>query len=166
MCYVSFPHVTGFMMNPIYLRLPLTWLSPQFQIFVILIRTENTCLCLWMCVCVCLRVFWVFFGAFLGAGIVMFRANLPLHCTRNAHNVERGHRKGECEGGFKWLWRQHLTLTNINQIGGSLYAHRECTLLVIPCQHQGHSSYCIHICMSLDPMRVFWNSLQVHWPAS
>lgn len=105
-------------------------------------------------VCV-LAGFLGFFGAFLGAGIVMFRANLPLHCTRNAHNVERGHRKGECEGGFKWLWRQHLTLTSINQIGGSLYPYRECTLLVIPCQHQGHSSYCIHICMSLDPMRVF-----------
>lgn len=102
-----------------------------------------------MCVCV-LAGFLGFFGAFLGAGIVMFRANLPLHCTRNAHNVERGHRKGEYEGGFKWLWRQHLTLTNINQIGGSLYPHRECTLLVIPCQHQGHSSYCIHICMFLD----------------
>lgn len=75
---------------------PLTRLSPQFQIFVILIRPENTCLCVWMCVCASGFSGFIF-CAFWGAGIVTLfwsrqRGNLPLHCTGNAHNVilERG----------------------------------------------------------------------------
>lgn len=93
MCYVSFPHVT----HSLYDKSNIPSTPPHLALtsFSNICHIDKNRKYIFVCVNVCVLA--GFFRCVLGAGIVMFRANLPLHCTRNTHNVilARGHRKGE-----------------------------------------------------------------------